>query len=178
MKALLLEVANDHRPFIAERHQNLILDISDQLPTIYGDQDKLEDALTNLVSNAIRFSPDGGNVRISAHPVIGDMLEILIEDSGPGIKSEDLAQLFQPFYTGSDILHHHSGTFEFGSKGIGLGLAIVHRFIDLHGGSVKAHPILRPPSAANQTPATGTQFQILLPVNKESEPETPTPTTP
>jgi signal transduction histidine kinase len=91
------------------------------------------------------------------------MLEILVEDSGPGIPQEDLANLFEPFYTGSDILHHHSGTFEYGSKGLGLGLAIVRRFIELHGGIVRAHAIRK------DGKTTGTQFQILLPLMKNAE---------
>ncbi|MGN6367358.1 MAG: ATP-binding protein [Phycisphaerae bacterium] len=163
MRALLLQVTSDHRPFIAERKQTLIVDVAENLPSIEADRDKLEDALSNLVSNAIRFSPDGGTVRVAAHEVVGDMLEILVEDSGPGIPAADLANLFEPFYTGSDILHHHSGTFEYGSKGIGLGLAIVRRFIELHGGIVRAHAIVR------EGRTSGTQFQILLPLTKEDD---------
>ncbi|HVX85661.1 MAG TPA: ATP-binding protein [Phycisphaerae bacterium] len=173
IRALLLQVTSDHRPFIAERKQQLVVEVAENLPSIEADRDKLEDALTNLISNAIRFSPDGGTVRVAAHEVApapetgggaagaGPMIEILVEDSGPGIPAADLANLFEPFYTGSDILHHHSGTFEFGSKGIGLGLAIVRRFVELHGGIVRAHPILRNGQTA------GTQFQILLPVGKD-----------
>ena len=167
MRALLLQVTSDHRPFIQERKQTLIVDVAENLPSIEADRDKLEDALTNLVSNAIRFSPDGGTVRVAAHEVVGDMLEILVEDSGPGIPAADLANLFEPFYTGSDILHHHSGTFEYGSKGIGLGLAIVRRFIELHGGIVRAHAIVR------EGKTSGTQFQILIPLAKEEEAASP-----
>jgi signal transduction histidine kinase len=167
MRALLLQVTSDHRPFIAERKQQLVVDVAENLPPIDADKDKLEDALTNLLSNAIRFSPDGTTIRVAAHEVVGDMLEILVEDSGPGIPAQDLANLFEPFYTGSDILHHHSGTFEFGSKGIGLGLAIVRRFIELHGGIVRAHA-LNKASAPGGAP-TGTQFQILLPLNKDTD---------
>jgi two-component system sensor histidine kinase BaeS len=177
MRALLLQVTSDHRPFIAERKQQLVVDVAENLPPIDADKDKLEDALTNLLSNAIRFSPDGSTIRVAAHEVVGDMLEILVEDSGPGIPSQDLANLFEPFYTGSDILHHHSGTFEFGSKGIGLGLAIVRRFIELHGGIVRAHTLTKPApgsvgaeGGAGAPPApTGTQFQILLPLNKDTD---------
>ncbi len=171
MRALLLQVTSDHRPFIQERKQTLIVDVAENLPSIEADRDKLEDALSNLVSNAIRFSPDGGTVRVAAHEVVGDMVEILVEDSGPGIPAADLANLFEPFYTGSDILHHHSGTFEYGSKGIGLGLAIVRRFIELHGGIVRAHAIVR------EGKTSGTQFQILLPLAKEDEPAPGTTTT-
>lgn len=168
MRALILQVAADHRPFIQERRQQLILDVSENLRPLEADRDKLEDALTNLLSNAIRFSPDASAVRLAAHEVVGDMLEILVEDSGPGIPDVDLQHLFEPFYTGEDILHHHSGTFEFGSRGIGLGLAIVRRFIELHGGIVRAHTIIR------ENKPAGTQFQILLPFTKPADvPEAP-----
>jgi len=160
MRSLILQVTADHRPFVAERKQQLVVDVPPNLPSLEADRDKLEDALSNLLSNAIRFSPDGSVVKVAAHEVIGDMLEIIVEDSGPGIPAEDLANLFEPFYTGSDILQHHSGEFEYGSRGLGLGLAIVRRFIELHGGIVRAHAIVREGKTA------GTQFQILLPLMK------------
>lgn len=159
MRALVLQVCNDHRPFVLERKQQLQVDVAENLPTLDGDRDKLEDVLTNLISNAIRFSPDGGTITVAAHPIIGDMLEILVTDSGPGIPEKDLAELFEPFYTGSDVLHHTSGTFEYGSKGIGLGLAIVRRFVEIHGGAVKAYP-------GNP----GVRFQILLPLPSRDDP--------
>ncbi|MCL2647831.1 MAG: ATP-binding protein [Phycisphaerales bacterium] len=168
VRTLLFQVTSDHRPFIAERKQHLALDIAEGLPPIEADKDKLEDALTNLVSNAIRFSPDGSAIRVAAHEITGDMLEILVEDSGPGIPQADLDHVFEPFYTGSDILHHHTGTFEFGSKGLGLGLAIVRRFIELHGGIVRAHALKHDPVAGSSVP-NGTQFQILLPLNRDPE---------
>lgn len=160
MRALILQVTADHRPFVVERKQQLVVDVPPNLPSLEVDRDKLEDTLSNLLSNAIRFSPDGSVVKVAAHEVIGDMLEILVEDSGPGIPAEELANLFEPFHTGSDILQHHSGEYEFGSRGLGLGLAIVRRFIELHGGIVRAHAIVRD----GQT--VGTQFQILLPLMK------------
>jgi two-component system sensor histidine kinase BaeS len=155
MRALILQVASDARPFMQERKQQMVLDVPENLPSFEGDRDKLEDVLTNLVSNAIRFSPDGSTLKIAAHQTVGDMLEILIDDAGAGIPKEDLANLFEPFYTGSDIMHHHSGEHEYKSKGIGLGLAIVRRFVEIHGGVVKAH-----------WTGHGTQFQILLPLTK------------
>ncbi len=160
LRALVLQVTADYRPFLAERKQKLVLDVAENIPALDGDRDKLEDVLNNLLSNAIRFSPDGGVVRVALHKVVGDMVEILVEDSGPGIKEDELANLFEPFYTGTDILHHHSGEMEYGSKGLGLGLAVVRRFVELHGGVVRAHLI-------SEGSRTGTQFQILLPVTRE-----------
>jgi signal transduction histidine kinase len=170
VRALILQVTADHRPFIAERKQQLEIDVSETLPPIEADRDKLEDALTNLLSNAIRFSPDGSVIRIAAHPVVGSLLEILVEDSGPGIPADDLQNLFEPFYTGLDVSRHTSGTVEFGTRGIGLGLAIVRRFTELHGGIVRAKTLTRDGKIA------GTQFQILLPLTKPEEASPPPPT--
>jgi signal transduction histidine kinase len=161
MRALILQVCNDNRPFVLERKQQMQIDIPENLPAFEGDRDKLEDVLTNLISNAIRFSPDHSTIKVAARKVVGDMLEIIIEDAGPGIPQADLTNLFEPFYTGTDIMHHHSGTIEFGSKGIGLGLAIVRRFVEIHGGIVKAHAT-----------GHGTQFQILLPLMQSAAAET------
>jgi signal transduction histidine kinase len=172
VRALILQVAADHRPFIAERKQQLEVDVSETLPPIEADRDKLEDALTNLLSNAIRFSPDGSTVRLAAHQVVGALLEILVEDSGPGIPPEDLANLFEPFYTGLDVLRHTSGTTEFGTRGIGLGLAIVRRFTELHGGIVRAKTL------THEGKVTGTQFQILLPLTRSDDAQPPRPATP
>lgn len=172
IRALLLQVAADHRPFIAERRLQLEVDVSESLPTLEADRDKLEDALTNLLSNAIRFSPEGSRVRLAAHLVVGDMLEILVEDSGPGIPPAEMTNLFEPFYTGEDVLHHSSN-----ERGLGLGLAIVRRFIELHGGIVKAKNLTGQNPGG---PVTGTQFQILLPLPKSdgealAPPAIPTP---
>ena len=167
MRSLILQVTSDARPFVQERKQTIAIDIPDNLPTFEGDRDKLEDVLTNLISNAIRFSPDGATIRVAAHKTMGDMLEILIEDAGVGIPQEDITNLFEPFYTGTDIMHHHSGEHEFKSRGIGLGLAIVRRFVEIHGGVVRAH------STGN-----GTQFQILLPLGKDIIPNPPGPSSP
>ena len=164
MRALLLQVCNDNRPFVLERRQQMQIDVPENLPAFEGDRDKLEDVLTNLVSNAIRFSPDHSTIKVGARAVVGDMLEIMVEDAGPGIPDADLANLFEPFYTGTDIMHHHSGTIEFGSKGIGLGLAIVRRFVEIHGGVVRAHAT-----------GHGTQFQILLPLLQGGLDAAPTP---
>src|SRR6185503_2904501 len=102
VRALILQVTADHRPFIVERKQQLLVDVAENLPSIEADRDKLEDSLTKLISNAIRFSPDRSIIHVAAHEVVGDMLEILVEDAGPGIPKEDLNNLFEPFYTGQD----------------------------------------------------------------------------
>lgn len=154
LRQLVLDVTSDSRAFVAERKQTLEVDVAEALPAFEGDADKLEDVLTNLLSNAIRFSPDEGRIKVTLHKALGEMIELTVTDTGPGIPQQDIDELFTPFYTGSDILHHHSGEFEFGSRGIGLGLAIVRRFVELHGGVVRVN-----------SSSKGTTFTVLLPIN-------------
>ncbi len=153
MHALILEVCRDQSAFLAERRQKIELDLPDQLPPFFGDREKLSDVLINVLTNAIRFSPDGAVIHLAAHKTVDDRLEILICDSGSGIAPQHLEQIFQPFQTGEDMRHHHSGTVEYGSRGLGLGLAIVRRFVEAHDGRVDVR----------STPE-GTQVFISLPL--------------
>ena len=160
---LILEVCRDQSAFLAERRQKLELDMPGQLPPFFGDREKLGDVLINVLTNAIRFSPDDALIRLAAHKTVGDYVEIVISDSGSGIAPQHLEQLFEPFHTGEDLRHHHSGTVEYGSRGLGLGLAIVRRFVEAHDGRVEVR----------STPQ-GTQVLISLPLAMP-QPTTPEP---
>jgi PAS domain S-box-containing protein len=99
------------------------------LPPVSADRARMTQVLQNLVENAIHFSPAGGAVRLSAHEVRVDgqpWVEIEVKDSGPGFEPDDLARLFEPFFT-----RRRGGT--------GLGLSIVKRIVYDHGGEVSAH---------------------------------------
>ncbi|HMD54689.1 MAG TPA: ATP-binding protein, partial [Phycisphaerae bacterium] len=85
-----------------------------------------------------------------------DVLEIVVEDTGVGVPRQVMEKLFEPFQTGGDALRHHSGTFEYQSQGLGVGLAIVRRFVELHGGLIRMYPL-----------AQGTRVQILLPLTED-----------
>ncbi len=156
VRQLILETGTQSRVFFAARRQQLDISVPPTLPEFDGDPDKIADALTNVLSNASRFSPDGSTIRLTAHATFGDLLEILVEDSGPGLPAQVLEELFEPFRTGGDVLRHQSPTAEEKSSGLGLGLAIVRRFVELHGGTVRIQPLPR-----------GTQVQMLLPFSQE-----------
>jgi len=91
-----------------------------------GDPDQLQQVFWNLVLNAAQSEPDDGIVRVSARALDDDKLEISIADRGRGIPPEARERVFEPFFTTR-------------SKGTGLGLALVHRVIEAHGGSVSVH---------------------------------------
>ncbi len=118
---------------IAAAAQEIDLEVSLEagLPKIKGDYDKLERVFSNLFSNAIKFTPAGGKITISARRVLegGQLyLEVVIQDTGEGIPEDALPYLFEP-YTQARSKHSKAG--------VGLGLAIVKRIITAHGGRIE-----------------------------------------
>jgi signal transduction histidine kinase len=110
---------------------------------VTSDQRWLEHAIWNLITNAVRFTADGGDVAIAIGSDAGGV-EVAVRDSGMGIAPEYIADLFEPFPTalGNPLLHT-SGFLEFGSRGVGLGLATVKRIMDVLGGSVRVDSALQ-----------------------------------
>ena len=128
------------------------------VPRIHADRDKLRQCLVNLCSNAVKFTPPGGKITVSAERAPGDRVAIHVSDSGIGISEEHLERVFDVFYQVDG-----SSTREYG--GAGLGLAIVKSFVEAHGGAV----------SVRSRPGTGSTFTVLLPVNPPPAPAlTPT----
>jgi len=98
--------------------------------TVVGDRDRLEQALQNLATNAMRYAPPGSTVRLAARPAEGGVL-MSVEDAGPGIAPEHLRHVFDRFYK-ADASRNGDGT----SGGSGLGLSIVKAIVERHGGHV------------------------------------------
>ncbi|MCS7215788.1 MAG: ATP-binding protein [Thermodesulfovibrio sp.] len=119
--------------------------------TVMGDERKIKQVLFNLVSNAVKFTPDGGSVKVTARRN-EDMIEIMIEDTGIGIKKEDLERLFQPF---SQLETTYTKKYE----GTGLGLALSKRLIELHGGKIWCESEY----------GKGSKFIFSFPVKQEKE---------
>jgi signal transduction histidine kinase len=151
--ALLTQAADDVRPFTALRKQTLAQKFTADLGTIQADRAKLRDALNELLLNAVKFTPDGGTVTLSACRTTDAGIEIIVTDTGAGMDADSIKRLFEPFFTGFDVSHHSSGTYEFGRKGIGLGLSTVKAFVELHGGTV----------TGSSEPGKGSTFTIHLP---------------
>ena len=127
--------------------------VADRLAPFAFDGDLLAQSLTNLISNGIRFTPDGGVVTIDAHEQ-GGALEIHVTDEGPGIPEDRMGHIFEHGYSNNDLLHHHSsGELEFNSRGLGLGLGITRGIIEAHGGTV---------SVSNRIEG-GSRFQVRIP---------------
>ena len=144
--------AQEALTFASQRKQNLIADIPDDLGTIFVEPEKIQDAIVQMLMNAIKFTPDGGTIELSAAR-LGDFAEIRVKDDGQGISAESLPHIFDPFFTKFDVSHHRSGTYEFNTSGLGLGLPVVKAFIEMHGGSV----------SVESKPGAGTLFRFTVP---------------
>lgn len=114
---------------------------------IVADEPKIMQVINNLLSNAIKFTPKGGSVALRVQPQNDDRLLIMVQDTGIGIPAEHLPRVFEKF--GS---HQRSGTS--GEKGTGLGMTIVKRFVELHGGTIDVE----------SEQGKGTSFTISLPI--------------
>ena len=153
LEPVVREVVREVAPFLEARGQRVEVRVAPGLGRAWFDASKIGDVLTNLVVNAIKFTPDGGTVRLDAAPEGEDHVRFRVTDTGVGISATDLKHLFEPFFTGYDTMHHSSGEFQFGKRGIGLGLCLVKTFVELHGGTVEVASV----------PDLGSTFGFTLP---------------
>ena len=106
------------------------MDIPEELPLVYGDRDKLEQILTNLVGNAIKFTPEGGEISVSAKPFEEEgLVAISVRDSGLGIPADQLDKIFEKFHQVEDSLRRSI-------TGTGLGLAITKGLVEAQQGKI------------------------------------------
>ncbi len=134
------------RPVAAAQGVDLHVDVPEALPAIDADPVRLKQIVTNLVSNGIKFTPNGGRVELRAR-AIDDAIEIVVVDTGVGIRAEDLPRLFREF----ERLHTRSPN---APEGTGLGLALTKQLVELHGGTIEV----------SSEPDKGTTFTVRLPI--------------
>jgi signal transduction histidine kinase len=138
MAGMFERVIDQVRPFIHARRLQLRTNLADDLGSFEIDADKISAVLINLLTNAIKFTPDGGVIELVARLATPELAEIHVEDRGVGLEPEALAHLFQPFFTQFDPSRHSSGDFGFCKRGLGLGLSIAKQFVEMHGGRISA----------------------------------------
>lgn len=137
-------------------------DLTD-LPAIQADMQRMVQAVSNIIVNAIKFTPDNGNIIISGKTEVqnkADYILIIIKDTGVGIHNHDLDLIFQKFYRGFDPQLHSTGTYKFMGAGPGLGTTIAKGIIEGHGGKIWAES-----SGHDMKTLPGTTFYISMPVN-------------
>jgi len=154
---LLERVRHRHAPTVVEKKITLTTHLEPLVGLIVGDQNRLEQALQNLVANAVRHTPEGGAVTVTAL-TDGQTVTLRVDDTGPGIPEDQRQRVFDRFYK---VDESRAGTHV--PSGSGLGLSIVQAIVTRHGGTV---------SAANG-PGGGARFEIVLPVAREDALQTP-----
>ncbi len=120
---------NKIRLLADSKHVQLVLEHSGQRASVKADASRLEQVLDNLLSNALKFSPEGGVVKVHMKPdPQAGVLEVAVSDTGPGIAPEDLPHIFERFYQGRTKVKHAAGS--------GLGLALAKKVVEAHGGRI------------------------------------------
>jgi len=143
---LIASLRSTMMPILPAKNHRLDVVLAPGLPLAYGDPAQIKQALFNLVSNATKYTPPGGWIKIEAVSS-GDRCQISVVDNGIGIKKEDQARIFEPF------LQLENNTLAPGNGGTGLGLATVKQIIERHGGDIQVHSEL----------GKGSRFTFTLP---------------
>jgi PAS domain S-box-containing protein len=143
------------RPLFEDRRQTLTVDLPPEPLRLEADPTRLEQVLANLLNNAAKYTDHGGQVFLSVRREGGGLV-LRVRDTGVGIAPDMLAHVFEPFVQADRVLHQSQG-------GLGIGLTLVRRLVEMHGGSVTAH---------SEGPAKGSEFVVRLPAVAA---ESPTP---
>jgi two-component system phosphate regulon sensor histidine kinase PhoR len=133
------------RPAAQEKRHTLAIDVGPDVPRVLADRDRLAQVLINLLDNAVKFTPEGGRIEVSARPAPGRVV-VTVADNGIGIPREDLGRIFERFYRVSRSRDRRDG-------GTGLGLAIAKHLTQAMGGSIEVE----------SRPGSGTTFRVSLP---------------
>jgi len=130
MASTIDDAVNSIRPVADAKHITISTDIHPDVGRLIGDANRLQQVVGNLLSNSVKFTPDGGHITVTAGRV-GDEIELSVRDTGSGIDPAFLPHVFERF--------RQAGAPGRSGGGLGLGLAIVRHLVELHGGSVTAH---------------------------------------
>jgi signal transduction histidine kinase len=164
LEPLIQSVVNNLRNTGPSRDLEFEFDGLANLPVIEGDGQRLHQALWNIVSNAIKYTPDGGCIRITGNQ-IEDMVHVSIHDTGVGIPPEDTEHIFDRFYVLGDTQLHHTSKTALKGGGLGLGLTVTRGIIEAHGGRIWAES-----EGHDEEKLPGSTFHVLLPLRMTDPP--------
>lgn len=148
LSELLGKVANAMRLTVQDSGHEMTVDAPDTLPPIVGDRERIEQVVVNILSNAVKYTPAGGHIRLTACAQPENRVRITVEDDGVGIPAADVPRLFERFYRVDKARSRAAG-------GTGLGLAIAKEIVEQHEGRI----------ALSSEYGKGTAVTIVLPTN-------------
>ena len=147
---LLENLAADYEPRAKEKKISLVFDLPPKLPVLQGDRDKIALALHNLMGNALKYTPSGGRVTVSASAE-DDRLIFEVSDTGIGISEKETEKIFEKFYRAHNVR-------EADIEGSGMGLALAREIARLHGGDI----------TVQSKPNRGSTFSLSLPISEKA----------
>lgn len=151
INALVSKVVDRLKLTASENRQTLVYEPINELPLMYGNSDRIDQVITNIISNAIKYTPKGGSIYVSAVHVY-DFVTVKVKDNGIGIPQKDIEHIFERFYRVDKARSREMG-------GTGLGLAIAKEIIEAHNGTI----------SIKSKVDDGTEVIIKLPINKTDE---------
>lgn len=147
LRSLIHEVVETLKPLAVEKRISVEIARTNGDATAWADRDKITQVLTNLIVNAVKFSPAGGSLKLGMAPANdGGLLEVSVSDTGPGIPPAEVERIFQEFYQISQPGREKT-------LGVGLGLAISKKLVEMHGGKIRVESV----------PGEGSTFFFTLP---------------
>ena len=163
IKSLIGEAITDLRAAAVERAIEINIEYDENIPIIQVDPSLIQKAVYHVIVNAIKYTPDGGNITIRSRPVVMENgepgVEVSVKDTGIGLDVEHHQLVFEKFYQVGDVAVHSSGKTSFKGGGPGLGLAIAHGMVKAHGGKIWVESV-----GHDESKFPGCTFYIQLPV--------------
>lgn len=164
IRQIVSKIAERYKEAFIGRNLQLIVNEASFPKSIRADADMLEIVVDNLVSNAIKYTPDGGSISIDT-TTDETHVYLRIADTGIGIDESDIDLIFERFHTAGDPQFHSTSKTAFAGGGIGLGLAICRGVIEAHGGTISARSTHR-----DMTNPPGSEFIVKLPLSPQIKP--------
>jgi signal transduction histidine kinase len=176
---LIQTVCNGFKTALAERHLELSLEDMRGLPDVTADLAGLRKVFYHLIGNAIKYTPDGGQITISGHALTGDQpglpesgIEIIVSDTGIGIDPQLHEAIFEKFYQTGQVALHSTGKTKFKGGGPGLGLTIARGIVQAQGGRLWVES-----QGYDEGTCPGSQFHVVLLLNPVIQPQEQEPPT-
>jgi two-component system, OmpR family, sensor histidine kinase ResE len=149
VRSLVQRVGRHMRPNFEKKGQRLTVNVEKDLPEVMADPDRVGQVLSNLLTNANKYAPEGAKVRVTAVKA-GRQVQFTVADDGPGLEQDELEHVFERFWRAQSGETQTVG-------GTGLGLAIAKSLVELHGGAI----------SATSKPGEGATFGFVLPIAKQ-----------
>jgi signal transduction histidine kinase len=168
--ALIQQACDGLKKSVTDREQSLRV-ILPPLPTVKADPASLKKVFSHLITNAIKFTPNGGKITVHGQMVAANRsdlpeggIEIVVSDTGIGVDPSLKDVIFTKFYQPGELNKHSTGKTKFKGSGVGLGLALVKGIVDAHGGRIWVES-----PGHDEENCPGSNFHVILPVRKQGE---------